>query len=158
VNTNTQEYRKGTFASIFRRKGGPGEHTKLFEEFSLETQKQISDSFSISKDELPVLASLPTQNDAILLTTRRLHVRDASGHRKFEVSDIILVKPVEFAKVRKESMKLIAIQARNNQEALLRVEEGRPFFGILSILMNIVHRNASAKSLLESSEFGPSVH
>jgi|SRR3954470_9465058 hypothetical protein len=141
--TNSQ-HTKSAWSSIFKRKGASGKHTKLFEDFDVVGQKAIVEHASLGEDELPVLASTPTEGSWFLLTTKRLLLFAGEANEAVEASSIAEVLPAEFGHVRKEEMTLLKLKLNGGRELRVQVEAGLPFFGVWNVLRNAVARNKSA--------------
>jgi hypothetical protein len=63
---------KEVWTSIFRRKGGDGVTTRLFENLDASQQRALFAEFNLRESELPVIASIQDPGHWFILTTERL--------------------------------------------------------------------------------------
>ena len=138
------QHTKATWSSVFKRKGASGKHTKLFEDFDANAQKVITDRACIGEDELPVIASTPTEQSWFLLTTKRLLLFTGNASEAVETSSIGEVLPAEFGQVKKEEMSWLKLATREGRKLQVQVEAGPPFFGVWNVLRNAIARSKSA--------------
>ena len=137
------QHTKATWSSVFRRKGASGKHTKLFEEFDAIAQKAITDRFPLGEDELPVVASTPTEQSGFLLTTKRLLLFTGNASEAVETSSIVEVLPAEFDQVKKEEMSWLTFRTSEGRKLQVQIEAGPTFFGVWNVLRNVVARTKS---------------
>jgi len=138
------QHTKATWSSVFKRKGASGKHTKLFEEFDAIVQKAITERVRLGEDELPVIASTPTEQSWFLLTTKRLLLFTGNESETVETSSIGEVLPAEFGQVKKEEMSWLKLATRGGRKLQVQVEAGPPFFGVWNVLRNAIARSKSA--------------
>ena len=134
---------KVTWSSVFKRKGASGKNTKLFEEFDVTVQKAITERSHLEKDELPVIASNPTEQSWFLLTTKRLLLFTGKVQEAVETSSIDEVLPPEFGQAKKEEMSWLKLTTSDGRKLQMQVETGPPFFGVWNVLRNSIVRNKS---------------
>jgi len=138
------QHTKATWSSVFKHKGASGKHTKLFEEFDAVAQKAITERAHLGGDELPVVASTPTEQSWFLLTTKRLLLFTGKVNEAVETCSIAEVLPAEFGQVKKEEMSWLTFTTSEGRKLQVQVEAGPPFFGVWNVLRNTIARNKSA--------------
>jgi len=115
--------------------------TRLFEEHDRSIQDIVAQHSGLTKDELPVIASIPGRDCWFLLSTVRLFVWSRNEFANVNIDDIADVSPAEFGIARKEDMTTLTITTRDGRQHQLKIEAGPPFFGIWNIFRNIVVNN-----------------
>jgi hypothetical protein len=132
---------KYTLQLIFRRKGGAeGQNTRLFEGFSFYTQGQFLRECSLEPGELPIIAHFGLQGSGYLFTTRRIMWFN-NERRSIALSDIRRASrpPVKTIEEVIAADKII-LEAKNGYHFTLDTDPGRPWLGMLSVLLNLIGR------------------
>jgi len=128
---------RSAWTSLFHRRGGEHDgNTRVWSDWSDDIHQRVLESIDLEPDELPVIlfgAGLSTQ---VLLTTRRL----ICGARNIPVCDILGVKGVGMAKIRKNQLDQVEISTPEGTTQI-QLEPGNSFFAMWSVLLNIVERN-----------------
>lgn len=133
--------RLNVWTSIFKRKGGNGRFTKLFEEFDDALKSQLLGSVRMREDELPILAFIEDVHRWLLLTTQRVCWRADGEVQKLPTLAIVDVKPIDFGTVQKAEMNKLMVKTADGGQFVLEVEQGAPFLGIWNVLVNAMERN-----------------
>jgi hypothetical protein len=126
---------------IFRRKGGDGENTRLFESFPSDVQRAIVAKSDLREGELPILAHLPKgERGAYLLTSRKIIWLDSQEKDALPLSEILnSSRQVKTAEEKMSSTKLF-IRARTGTSHILDADPGPPIVGVQSMLLNVFGR------------------
>lgn len=132
---------RAALSRIFQQKGGPGEYTKLFEDFDPFTQDILVEYARLKAGEIPVIGRFRDNKDWLLITTERVLWMDKEKEWAVGIPMISSVVPTEFGLERKAEMSALKIKADNGFEGDLHVDTGLPFSGIWNVLTNIVARN-----------------
>ena len=135
---SSDEKLKSTWASIFSRKGGPGECLRLWEDWDDSSRAAALRNVSLEVDELPVILSSSKTGGATLLTTRRLTCDFGTA----PVQEVAGIKPVEFAQRQKDQLNELDIELSNGRSMRIAIEPGPSYFGMWNVLLNIARRNA----------------
>lgn len=138
------EFLKDRLSWIFRRRGGSGQMTRLFDELE-DTQKDaLVKAVELGAEELPVLASLVGKDRWLVLTTQRIvWCLDGEDHQ-LQLSDIADAF-VDFHAmvrdgVRKSDVRELEIVTRVGDRHTIGVESGGPLFGVWNVLKNVARR------------------
>ena len=134
------------WAAIYRRRGGRGNRTGIFDELSQEDRRFILARSAIqTTQELPVLASIPNSSAWSLLTTERLIWTHGHEIRSTLLDEIRNVK-VDLARLQtigtqKNENQRIEITTTDGIQDFIEVEPGPPLNGFFSVLMHICRRS-----------------
>ncbi len=136
---------KGTWSSIFLRKGGEGVYTRLFDNLDVSHKIVIEKAVSFHTDELPIVGSVRSQSNWLVLTTDRL-IYSIEGQRTELLVGTIADAVADFTEViaknkTKAEMNKLKLLTLDRKEHLIEMEPGRPLSGIWNVLKNIGHRN-----------------
>lgn len=136
---------KEVWESIYRRRGGNGAYTRLFEDLEQSQQATLLAGLAQRDAELPVIGSLMSGDNWLILSTERL-VWCADGKRSELPLLALRDTHVDRGALRtgpsgKTTLDRIEIVTFDEGEHVIRVEPGPPFFGFLNVLKNIGTRN-----------------
>lgn len=134
---DADEALRTTWSSIFKRRGGPGDATKLWDRWDSEARAAALDKVMLEAGELPVVLARSPNGDATLLTTRRLVLRDGVT----ALTEVVDIKPVDFGVKRKDQLNELNVELTSGRSLTLTVESGHSYFALWNVLLNIVKRN-----------------
>jgi len=146
---------KHTWESIFRRKGGNGVYTRLFDDMSREQQDALLGAVRLQETEVPVIGSFRGPDRWLILTSQRL-VWSARGQR-FEL-DVQTIRDAT-ADLRhlansqsKLEMESLQVATLSGAEYAIELESGPPLSGTWNVLKNlgVRNRNANERSSVSS--------
>jgi hypothetical protein len=132
-------------AAIFKRKGGNGEYTKLYESIAVKDRKFFDEKI-VDPDERPVIVSVHDENNWFLLSDRRLYSSLEARIFTIKLEEIDHVK-VDLHLMRLKMTRMtdqdeLTLVTSNNAKCKLKTEPGLPFSGMFSVLKHIEARNA----------------
>jgi hypothetical protein len=133
---------KSTWSSIFSRKGGPGETTRLWDDWDERAREAALSKIAVATDELPVVLGQPMAGGVTLLTTRQLMCDSGT----VPVQEIVSIQPVDFAKKRKDQLGELDVGLSSGKSLRVAIEPGPPYFALWNVLLNIAGRNAHRPS------------
>jgi hypothetical protein len=142
------ESRKQIWSSTFRRHGGGGEYTRLFDDLDEAQQEILSAAVELQNEELPIVGSLENQESWLLLTTARL-VWCMKGRRQelpiYEISNCRrdLRKYAPRTKLTSKELEVVTLAGKNYA---VELEPGRPLFATWHVLNNMGARNRRRNS------------
>lgn len=142
---------KDTWASIFRRKGGDGTYTRLFDNLDLSQRNMLLAEFKPNESELPVIGSIQDSSNWFILTTERL-AWSIKGNRQEVAATVIRdatadLKQLQRSDHSKLGMSQLQIATLENGEYLIELEPGVPLSGVWNILKNLGARNRGAADI-----------
>jgi len=136
---------KNTWTSIFRRKGGDGAYTRLFDNLDPSQRSTLLAEFKLNESELPVIGSIQDSSNWLVLTTERL-AWSIEGKRR-EVAAIVIrdatadLKHLQLRDHSKLETKQLQIVTMGDGEHSIELEPGAPLSGVWNILKNLGTRN-----------------
>ncbi|TWT14054.1 hypothetical protein [Reyranella sp. CPCC 100927] len=148
MTSTAARHLKHSLTSIFRRKGGDGAYTRLFDNLEPSQQGVLLSAISLRPSELPVIGSLQTSNDWLVLTTERL-VWCLGGNRLELAVEMIGDATVDLASLQrrgigKMEMRELHVMTTTDERHVVELEAGAPFFGAWNVLKNLGVRNRNA--------------
>jgi hypothetical protein len=136
---------KRIWTSIFRRNGGDGNYTRLFDNLDPSQQGALLAEFGLSDLELPVIGSLQDSRNWLVLTTERLAW--SIGGKRQELATTVIrdatadLRQLQRSEHSKLSMRRLQISTTGDVEYVIELEPGRPLIGVWNILRNVGARN-----------------
>lgn len=130
---------KKLLISIFKRKGGEGKNTFLFDNISSNNQELISSTLKdIEENEYGVLVYLVDENNHFIITTKRIIEKNngiiiSLNHSELKLADISLLKQYKIGAKSKKGFEIITLKFTNNEHDLM-VEPDNPYWGLLNVL------------------------
>ena len=130
---------KKILVSIFKRKGGEGEQTFLFDNLSTDNKDLISNTLSeVGDNEYVVLVYLENVDNHFIITTDRIIEKKDGENLYFSYADLNLASTNMAAEYKlgtrsKKDFKVITLKF-NNTEYNLMVESDNPYWGLLNVL------------------------
>lgn len=142
------DYLKNVWSSIFRRKGGDGAYTRLFDCLPQSQIEILTSALALEQDELGVIGSVRDSFNWFALTTERI-VWLTDGTRSEVQCKDIRDAIVDFQDLKgnysgKLGLKYITIITFASGEHRLELESGLPLSGVWNILKNIGRRNRTS--------------
>ena len=136
---------KDTWTSIFRRKGGDGTYTRLFDNLDPSQRSLLFAEFELSESELPVIGSIQDSGNWLVLTTERL-AWSIEGKRQEVAATVIRdatadLKQLQRSDHGKLEMKQLQIVTMGDGEYSIELEPGAPLSGVWNVLKNLGARN-----------------
>jgi len=135
---------RNVIGARFIRRGGVGDHTSLFEQFSDAERQFIFRTVDFLVDELPVVLCLESSTKWLLATTARILSCTEGDIRAIDYNQIADARPVVPEVINyDQGIDLASIEITLNDGSRHRVsmEHGDPCFGMLNILVFVVDRN-----------------
>jgi hypothetical protein len=149
MTSSAAQDRKEVWSLIFKRKGGDGVYTRLFDEIDSARRAKLLSLARLPDDEIPVVASFADTNSWLLLTTERLIWSSTGARQELALTIVREVRPdfeaLRRSKIPKTDMKDLQIRTFQNEELIIELEPGAPLFGVWNILNNVAHRNRNAQ-------------
>lgn len=139
---------KDTWTSIFRRKGGDGAYTRLFDNLDPSQRNILLAEFKPDESELPVIGSIQDAGNWLVLTTERL-AWSIEGKRQEVAATLIRdatadLKQLQRSDHSKLGMKQLQLATMGGGEYSIELEPGAPLSGVWNILRNLGARNRGA--------------
>jgi len=136
---------KDTWTSIFRRKGGDGTYTRLFDNLDPSQRSMLLAEFKLSESELPVIGSIQDSGNWLVLTTERL-AWSIEGKRQEVAATVIRdatadLKQLQRSDHSKLGMRQLQIVTMGDGEYSIELEPGAPLSGVWNVLKNLGARN-----------------
>jgi hypothetical protein len=129
-------------ASIFHRRGSPGQFTRKFEEFARDEQNDLLNQAQLASDELPVIASRFSSRQWVLITTNRTIASDSGSQCVMRHVEIEEVSPPKLSHVPdKQQWRELTIHLNNGVRRVISLESGPPFMGIWNVLLSLSRFN-----------------
>jgi hypothetical protein len=147
VTLTAAESLKDTWASIFRRKGGDGAYTRLFDNLDPSQQSTLVAVFQLRKSEIPVIGSVQDSGNWLVLTTERL-AWSIEGERQEVAVEAIRdatadLKQLQRGAQSKLGMRHLQVVTMSDDEYSIDLEPGEPLSGTWNVLKNLGARNRS---------------
>ena len=143
----TAEALKGIWESIFRRKGGDGAYTRLFDGMEPGQRSALLSALKLRETELPVIGSLRGPGSWLILTTERL-VWASHGKRHELAAENIGDAAADFSQLQNSQSKLemrtLQVTTLTGEEYTIELEPGQPLSGTWNVLKNLGARNRHA--------------
>jgi hypothetical protein len=119
---------KDTWASIFRRKGGDGTYTRLFDNLDPSQRSTLLAEITLRESELPVIGSIQDSNNWLVLTTERL-AWSIGGERREIAAGAVLdatadLKQLQRGDHSKLGMRQLQLVTMGDGEYLIELEPG----------------------------------
>jgi hypothetical protein len=139
---------KDTWTSIFRRKGGDGTYTRLFDNLDPSQRSMLLAKFKLGGSELPVIGSVQDSGNWLVLTTERL-AWCIEGKRREIAANVIRdatadLKHLQHSDHSKLGMRQLQIVTMGDGEYSIELEPGAPLSGVWNVLKNLGARNRNA--------------
>jgi hypothetical protein len=139
---------KEIWAAIFRRRGGDGTYTRLFDNLNPSQQNTLLAKFKLYESELPVVGSVQDSDNWLVLMTERL-VWSIGGERQEIAAEAIRdaiadLGQLQYARHGKLGMRQLQVVTTRVGEYLIELEPGQPLSGTWSVLKNLGARNRNA--------------
>jgi hypothetical protein len=146
---NEAEKLKSTLASVFRRKGGGGNYTRLFDDLEPPQKSFLTAKVCLGPDELAIIGSAENNDTWLILTTERIVWGLRGVEQTLSIHDVWHAK-ADFPKMmvtgtRKHQLRELQIETRDHENRLIEVEAGGPLFGVWNALLNLGARNRQKK-------------
>lgn len=125
--------------SIFRRKGGEGEYTKIVnEEYENKYSKLLKDK--IEGEQFLIIYN--KDNQFVIITNRRI-ITNNFIINILDIKDVIFAMQEEFKDniLSKKNFTRLKLQTFGGETYILELEEGLPYSGIYQVLEFLVQRN-----------------
>jgi hypothetical protein len=141
---------KEIWAAIFRRRGGDGTYTRLFDNLDPPQQSTLLAKLTLYESELPVIGSVKDADNWLVLTTERL-VWSMRGEREEIVAEAIRDATIDLGQLQhcghsKLGMRQLHVVTTGVGGYLIELEPGGPLSGTWSVLKNLGTRNRNATS------------
>jgi hypothetical protein len=139
---------KDMWASIFRRTGGDGAFTRLFDNLDAPQRSTLLSKFRLRGTELPVIGSIEDSSNWLVLTTERL-VWSIGGERRELPSDTVCYARADFQQLRhgKLGMRQLLVVSMGNVDMPIELEPGAPLIGVWNIFRNLCARNQNKRKV-----------
>jgi hypothetical protein len=139
---------KDTWVSIFRRKGGDGTYTRLFDNLDPSQRSILLAELKLHESELAVIGSVQDSSNWLVLTTERL-AWSIGGERREVAANAIRdatadLKQLQRSEHTKLGMRRLQVVTMGDGEHSIELEPGRPLSGTWNVLKNLGARNRSA--------------
>ena len=126
--------------SIFRRKGGEGDRTKIIDDNNRVKYDHLFPT--LEQGEKSLLICIDGDKNFFLLTNKRVIIKDETQIIFIPLLEISSVRPAfdeEFKKniLNKKKFTKLSIKTSNNNEYVCNLEMGLPYTGILQALSYI---------------------
>jgi hypothetical protein len=148
MTLNAADRLKDTWTAIFRRKGGDGTHTRLFDNLDLSQRSMLLAEFKLNESERPVIGSLQDSANWFVLTTERLAWSTGGKRQEVATADIRGatgdLKQLQASDHSKLGMRHLKIRTIGEGEYSIEVEPGSPLSGVWNVLSNLGARNRGA--------------
>lgn len=128
---------KSMWSSIFSRKGGPSETTRLWDDWDKDARAAALGKTPLQTGELPVVMARMKVGGPVILTTRRLICDSGTAL----VREVVSIKPAEFTEKRKDQLNELNVEFSSGRSLRISVEPGSSYFALWSVLLNIAKRN-----------------
>jgi hypothetical protein len=133
------ETRKQICSSTFRRKGGDGVYTRLFDNLDKSQQEILSAAVELQDQELPIVGSVEGQENWLLLTTARLVWCIKGKREELPIREIghcrrDLTKHGPRTKLTSKELEVVTAGRKNY---LIELEPARPLFATWHVLNNM---------------------
>lgn len=136
---------RSNWTGIFRRKGGDGTYTRLFENLDAMQQNALLRQIDLREWEFPVVGSFQNPDNWLILTTERLVWSIAADPHEINVhvvrdavADFDQLQYSGRSKLELRELKVLTI---DGGERRIELESGPPLSGVWNILKSIGARN-----------------
>lgn len=143
----TAENLKNTWESIFRRKGGDGAYTRLFDSMEPGQRSTLLSTLTLRGTELPVIGSLLGPGNWLVLTTERIvwvtrgeRHELATGNVRDAIADLRQLGNSQS----KLQMRSLQVTTFSGEKYKVELEPGPPLSGTWNVLKNLGTRNRHA--------------
>lgn len=142
------EDKSSIYLSIFKRKGGEGDYTKIVND---ENKNQYSDILSrLIENEKALIVYFKNILNWLLLTNSRILILNEGTFEVLNNFDIIEVRPALEEELRdrvnnKGNFTRLKIKIKNGEEVVLILEKGKPYEGIYQVLHFIRSNNLESR-------------
>ena len=137
---------KRTWESIFRRKGGSGAYTRLFDSFETAQRLAFMTLLVLREGELPVIGSMRGSDWLILTTERLMWIMDGKRHEL--AVETIRDATADLKQLQsgqgKLDMHTLKVTTLSGEEYTIELEPGQPLSGTWNVLKNLGTRNRHA--------------
>jgi hypothetical protein len=135
---------KDKWASIFRRRGGDGTYTRLFDNLDASQRTALFSMFKLRESELPVIGSVQDSDSWLVFTNERL-VWSCGGQRQEVPADTVRdvtpdLQHLQHGRAKLE-MRHLQVVTMGGDEYRIEVEPGAPLSGVWNVLKNLGARN-----------------
>lgn len=149
MTSNAQD-RKQVLSSIFRRNGGDGSYTRLFENLEQAKQNILLAGIELRDSELPIVGSVFDSTNWLILTTERLVwcIDDRRNALPIEDLDDATADLARFQREgrAKQEWNQLQIVTSDSLTYSIDLEPGAPFFATWNVLKNIGTRNRNRRN------------
>jgi hypothetical protein len=137
--------RKEVLSSIFRRKGGDGAYTRLFDSLDREQRDLLLTTIELHDRELPIIGSVPNVDYCFLLTTERLVWYFGGARHSLQIEElrdaVADFNKHNYGTETKSRLNELVIVTMENDRHLVALEPGKPLFGVWNTLKNLGRTN-----------------
>ena len=138
-----EEVKPSILVSLFKRKGGEGQYTKIVSENNLPESLVLSD---FDSDEIGLIICYKNDSDWFLLSNKRIRSRyegDTADLNIQDLKEVTLAMQEEFKDgIRnKNDFSRLRITAKNGSSNLLYLEKGQPYEGLYQVLHFLASKN-----------------
>lgn len=128
-----------SICSIFRRKGGEGRLTMLYENLPVFEQRSLESNINFADGEKPAIAYFESEGSWCLLTNHRLIWRDLNSRQEVAIMELGRVThDMHYSVQRGEMDRLLwrelNVETADGRTLVLQMEPGKPFVGFWSVL------------------------
>lgn len=125
--------------SIFRRKGGEGRLTKLYENLPDFEQRSLENTVGFTEGEKPAIAFFESESCWCLLTNQRLVWHDMVSQHEVGIMELRRVThdmhvSVQRGHLDRSLWRDLNIETTGGATLALQIEPGKPFIGLWSAL------------------------
>lgn len=139
---NKDEKAKDMLSAVFRRKGQDGHYTRLFDKLDAAQKGSLMKKVDLEEGELPIIGSVEGVKIWFMLTTRRIVWHRKNQTQCLSNEEILSAMPDinKFARD-KHHLRELQITTKRNDQHIIEVEEGVPFYGVWNALRTLSARN-----------------
>ncbi|MBL0317860.1 MAG: hypothetical protein IPP74_00905 [Alphaproteobacteria bacterium] len=147
--TPNADHEKIILCGIFRRKGGNGIYTKIYDELDLLAKELLQKQVQETDDEKLVIAGIINSSEWQLITTKKI-IWGTHGVIKSINFEELIDALVDLPKLMKDNVRLVdntelVVITKDGQRTILKLEAGKSFSGIWNIIKFIGLRNRRAE-------------
>lgn len=136
---------KSVWVSVFERKGGDGDYTRVFERLEISQQGFLLSKVTLSELEFPVIGGVRDEANWIILTTKRVVWSDDSEQIVLSIDSIndaiANFEELRLAQRTKTDLNQLQVLTMNGEKYTITVEPNKPLIGIWNVLKNVGSRN-----------------
>ncbi|MGB3465157.1 MAG: hypothetical protein WBA74_07805 [Cyclobacteriaceae bacterium] len=138
-----EEVKPSILVSLFKRKGGEGQYTKIVSENNLPESLVLS---GFDSDEIGLIICYKNDSDWFLLSNKRIrsrHEGDTADLNIQDLKEVTLAMQEEFKDgIRnKNDFSRLRITDKNGSSNLLYLEKGQPYEGLYQVLHFLASKN-----------------